>query len=30
MTVTMTFPYRIFVLGNMAITMQSTLAARNE
>jgi TadE-like protein len=30
MTVTMAFPYRIFVLGNMPITMQSTLAARNE
>jgi Flp pilus assembly protein TadG len=29
-TVTMSFPYRIFVLGNMPITMKSTLTVRNE
>jgi len=29
-TIVLTFPYRIFVLGNRAITMQSTLTVRNE
>ena len=30
MTVALTFPYRIFVLGNRAITMKSSLTVRNE
>ena len=30
MTVVLTFPYKIFVLGNKAITMKSTLTVRNE
>ena len=30
MTVTMSFPYKIFVLGNKAITMKSSLTVRNE
>lgn len=29
-TVTMSFPYRIWVLGDRAITMKSTLTVRNE
>jgi len=29
-TIVLTFPYRIFVLGNRAITMKSTLTVRNE
>ena len=29
-TVALTFPYRIFVLGNRAITMKSSLTVRNE
>jgi hypothetical protein len=30
MTVVLTFPYRVFVLGNRAITMKSSLTVRNE
>jgi hypothetical protein len=30
MTVVLSFPYRIFVLGNRAITMKSALTVRNE
>jgi Flp pilus assembly protein TadG len=30
MTVTMSFPYKIFVLGNKRLTMKSSLTVRNE